>query len=545
VLPVVDLGRGELVARALAAAIAASLLAVSGAGGTTAQTPNLGGTIVFAGVFEPACLNQLVLRCTNSSQDVTFALEKVLLPAFDVDARFKYRPRLVTRVTVSHGPPVTLTYYIRPEARWSDGVPVTAADFLFTHAARLALRSSLDPYARAALLHVRSVTAVDDKTVRVTLRSPFSGWQTLFPNVLPRHVLRGVDLSKIWLDHIDDPKTGAPIGSGPFLVESLERGHELTLIRNPRYWGPHLARVDRLVIRYDVDDPVDPLLQGDLDIARIFPSEVPALRSEPDVRVTAPPSSGYEHFAFRLGSGGHPALRNPFVRRALAYSIDRAAILRALGRPNRRALQSVVYLVQSPYHRANWARYRPRPALARSLFARAGCRRGADGIYSCGGRRLSLRFVTSAGFPTRQTVLATVQAQLRRVGVEVVATYVSNSAFVPRVLPSGRFDVALFGFQFDPNAAGVATIYGCGGRDNYTGYCSRRVSRELARASRMLEGTAQARVLNDADRKIASDVPVLPLYQLAPPTAVRRSVKEFVQLPYNPLADAENWWLDR
>ena len=95
---------------------------------------------------------------------------------------------------------------------------------------------------------MRRVAAVGAKTVRVTLREPFSGWQTLFPNVLPRHVLQGEDLSKIWVDRIDDPRTGNPIGSGPFLVESFERGkaaHARSGI--PRYWGPHLARVDRLV----------------------------------------------------------------------------------------------------------------------------------------------------------------------------------------------------------------------------------------------------------------------------------------------------------
>jgi peptide/nickel transport system substrate-binding protein len=533
------------VARALAAAIFASLLAVSGAGGTGAQTPKLGGTIVVSGGREPPCLNRLVAECKNDDPALLFPAEKVLLPAFDVDARFRFRPRLVTGVTVSHRPPFTLTYHIRPEARWSDGVPVTAADFVFTHVARMARRSSLPPGERDALLHVRRVTAVDAKTVRVTLRSPFSGWQSLFPNVLPRHVLEGVDLSKIWVDRIDDPRTGTPIGSGPFLVESLERGHELRLIRNPRYWGPHLARVDRLIIRYDIDDPVDSLLNGDLDVtSQLFAPQLQPLRNDPDLRVVSPPSPQYEHFAFRLGLGGHPALRNPLVRRALAYGIDRAAILRALG-GHERPLQSVVFLVQSPYHRPNWDRYRPRPASARALLRQAGCTRGADGIYSCGGKRLSLRFVTSAGIPPRQVILTTVQAQLRKVGIEVFPTYVAPQAFFETVLPHGQFDVALFGWVFDPNPAWVTPVFSCGGVQNYTGYCSRPVTRELARAARTLDATAQARILNAADRSIASDVPVLPLFQINPPTVVRRSVKGFAVLPYNPLADAENWWVER
>jgi peptide/nickel transport system substrate-binding protein len=518
------------------------MFAVAPAVGVPTQGAKRGGTIVVRdGEGEPACLNPLAVACLQSNS--LSIVEKVLEPAFDVDARFRFRPRLVSGVTVSRRPPFTLTYHIRREARWSDGVPVTAGDFVFTHAAGLARASSLQAY---ELKHVRRVTAIDAKTVRVTLREPFSGWQQLFPNVLPRHVLEGQDLSKIWVHRIDDPKTGTPIGSGPFLVESLERGKALTLVRNPRYWGPHLARVDRLVIRYDAPfNPVPWLLTGDLDIAFPLPAPVVApLLKNPDFRVVSPPAAGYDHLAFRVGRGGPPTLRNPLVRRAIAYGLDRTAIAHAVHAKG--PLQSIVYLVQSPHRRPNWARYRPKPAFARALLARAGCKRGADGIFSCAGRRLSFRVVTSAGIPPRQVMLETIQAQLRRVGVEVVPTYVSPPVFYGTVLPRGQFEVALFGWVFAPEpASAAAPVYSCGGADNYTGYCSRSVSRALARASRTLDPVVQARILNAADRMIATDVPVVPLLQLNPSNVVRTSVKGFVKLPYNPYSDAENWWLDR
>jgi len=527
---------------AVAAAAVASALLVPGGGASTARTPKLGGTITVVSPVEAACLNPLVATCLNSSP--LPEVEKVLEPAFDVDARFTFRPRLVSGVTVSHRPPFTLTYHIRPEARWSDGVPVTAADFIFTHAATQAQASSLPADQRELLKDVRQVTVVGAKTVRVTLRKPVSGWQQLFPSVLPRHVLEGRDLTKIWVDRIDDPRTGKPIGSGPFLVGSLERGKALTLVRNPRYWGPHVARVDRLVVRYDVADPVASLLKGDVDIVfSLFPQQVAPLRKNRDVSITSPPGAAYEHLGFRIGPGGPPVLRNPLVRRAIAYGLDRAAIARSVAAKG--PLQSIVYLVQSPYRRPNWARYRPKPALARALLASAGCKRGADGIFSCAGRRLSLRFVTSAGIPPRQVILQTVQAQLRKVGVEVVPTYVSGSAWLSTVLPQGFFEVALFGWQFAPDPASAAAVYSCGGVDNYTGYCSHSVSRALAQASRTLDPAVQARILNGADRMIAADVPVIPLFQINPASVARTSVRGFVTLPYNPYSDAENWWVDR
>ena len=66
---------------------------------------------------------------------------------------------------------------------------------------------------------------VDAKTVSVVLRSRFAGWRSLFRTVLPSHVLSGSDPARVWTDGIENPQTGKPIGSGPFLVERWERGN--------------------------------------------------------------------------------------------------------------------------------------------------------------------------------------------------------------------------------------------------------------------------------------------------------------------------------
>ncbi|MBA3562013.1 MAG: hypothetical protein H0W35_04745 [Actinobacteria bacterium] len=463
-------------ARALAAAIVVSLLAVSGAGGAGAQTPRVGGTVVFGLLGEPPCLNVLLGKCTQSVETIRYIAEMILQPAFDVSPEYTYRPRLVSRVTFTKRLPFTLTYHIRRAARWSDGVSVTARDFVFTHRALVA--SELPEFEKRDLRRVRRVSAVDAKTVRVVLRSRFSGWRSLFANVLPSHALQGQDLTKIWTDRIDNPKTGRPIGSGPFLLESWERGRQLTLVRNPRYWGAHRAYLDRIVIRFRVESesPVDWFRNRELDVAWGVGRSggVPELRREPGVKVLAGPSAGYQAFNFRIGPGGHPALRNKLIRRALAHGIDRAALVREVPgeiNPKLRPLQSLLFLVQSPYYRPNWSGYSYRPALATRLLEQAGCRRGADSIYSCAGERLSLRFVTSAGNPNRARILSLVQAQLRRSGVEVVPSFAPPSTFLGTILESGDFDVALFGFFSAPNPTGNA-IFGCGGSANFSGTAS-------------------------------------------------------------------------
>lgn len=110
---------------------------------------------------------------------------------------------------------------------------------------------------------------LDAKTFRVELREPFADWRDLYNLVLPRHALAGEDLTKVWVDRIDSPKTGAAIGSGPFLVSRFERGKQLTLVRNPRYWGSHTAYLDRFIFRFNLDprDPLGPLRRDELDVA--------------------------------------------------------------------------------------------------------------------------------------------------------------------------------------------------------------------------------------------------------------------------------------
>ena len=243
----------------------------------------------------------------------------------------------------------------------------------------------------------------------------------------------------------------------------------MTLIRNPRYWGRR-AYLDRLVLRFRVQstEPVEWFRRGELDIAWGFPAAPPALaalRQERGIRLVSPPSSSWEHLAIRVGPGGHPSLKNKLVRRALAYGIDRTALVRQVlsSVPNSPVHDSVVFVRPSSYYRRNWSGYRRRPAEARRLLGQAGCRTGADGIYVCAGQRLSLRFVTSAGIPPRAQLISLAQAQLRQVGIEVVPTFAPPPVFLGQILPQGEFDLALFAWAGDPSPTGLDEIFGCGG----------------------------------------------------------------------------------
>jgi peptide/nickel transport system substrate-binding protein len=540
----------ELVARSLvlAAAVAVSLLAVSGAGGASAQTPKRGGTVVLNQFGSgPPCLNFLDMRChppLGTGAARLLVAGNTLLGAFQLrDGRM--HPRLVSKVEFTTTPPYTLTYSIRPEARWSDGVPVSARDFVFTY--RTFLRYRLPDHSDPHVTMIRSVGAVAPKTVRVVLRSRFAHWRELFDVVLPRHALAGEDLKAIWTDVIDNPKTGQPIASGPFFIISYESGgadRRLVTRRNPRYWGPHPAYLDQVVLWWSglpQNELIDALRRGKIHRTDLFdPQLVAQARGTRGLRIDVRLAGAWEHFELRLGAGGHPALQNRHVRRALAYGIDRSTIVRELfAHIDSKALpsDSAIYLAEDPAYEPNWRIYRYRPELARRLLVRGGCRLGADGIRFCeqGGGRLSLRFVTRADNPERALTLRLAQAQLLRVGVLVEPIYATQGALFGQILPSGDFDVALF--SWGRTTEGMADFYGCAGVSNFTGYCERGLTGELKEADRILDTGRRAELLNRADRQLAADVPVVPLFQprIAAATAATLSGTRS--------RSWEDWWL--
>jgi peptide/nickel transport system substrate-binding protein len=533
------------VARALAVALLAAALAVGGAG---AATPKRGGTLVIGVPGQGSCLNPFG-PCGITPGDLT----QVLRGAFQVGPDLVPRPDLVSHLTIGRNPP-SLTYHIRPAARWSDGVPVTAEDFRFTHRVFATTRTTSPnrPDARPLYGTIRRVQVLGPKTFRVELRKP-ALWDNrflFFEVVLPLHALAGEDIAAVWRTRVDNPKTGRLIGSGPFLA-SLEPGRQLTLVRNPGYWRRH-AHLDGIVLRVTPleDRGLGPAARrNEVDIVPccFHPADV---RPLPGWRVVATPSIGKEHLAFRVGPGGHPALRSRAVRQALAYGIDRVELDRRLSAAfgaRRRPLDSSVFVAEEAGYRANWRGYRYDPRRARRLLEQAGCTRGSDGIYSCEGRRLTLRLVTTVGGgnPPRVLTVELVRAQLQRAGVEIQPVYAPNAAFFNTLLERGDYHIALFTWNFWSGRAMPDVI--CGHTSNFTGYCNRLVMRDLARADSVVDPKQRARALNAADARLVRDVPLLPLYQQPLVVGVRTVVRGLrpgasFELSFQ---RSEGWWLDR
>lgn len=431
-----------------------------------------------------------------------------------------------------------VTYRLRPETRWSDGQPMSDADFEFSWR----IQRSSDP-ARGGcpdLLgttgydQIRSVQGKDGgKTVEVTFSPPFADWKALFNQQLfPAHWMdRGDPAANCAMIRRGWPAAeGIPVSAGPWRIDGANVDAEkktVILTPDPAYWGRR-PKVDRLIwqgFSSDAAAVVGALASGEIDVADPEPQLdlIGQLRKlEPGVRTEIGPALRFDHLDFNTR---RVHLRQPAVRRAIATALDRPQLVRAtVGQidPAAQVLNNRMYVNNQPeYQATNDGRYERGDAdAARRLLEGAGYTRGSDGIYLRDGRRLSLELVTTQKDRLRISTAQVIAAQLEAAGIEV-RIYPNPNIFGGRnkfaSLESGQFDMALFAWISAPFVSGNRDTYetprGGSGSQNYTGAGNSRVDKLFRDLVAEIDPGTFAAVANQIDRLLWADLYTIPLFQ--------------------------------
>jgi peptide/nickel transport system substrate-binding protein len=365
-----------------------------------------------------------------------------------------------------------------------DGIPVTAADVVATYQAILdPARAS--PH-RGTLTHLKSVTAVDPRTVDFEL----SRADPLFPGLLVIGILRARDAAADRLPVI-------PIGSGPFRLSEPPKATRILMQR--------LA--DQQLIEFDVVPSETTralkLVRGELDLTQggLSPELVHWLRQQPAVRVTQQPGTVFSYLGFNLAGGPTQDLR---VRRAIAHAIDREAIIRYVFKDQARLANAILV----PEHWAGNAALTPipyAPPTARALLRETG--------YSPA-RPLTLSYKTSNDH-FRQRIATVLQAQLRDVGILLqIQNYDWGTLYGD--IKAGRFEIfslSWVGLQL-PDILRHAFH-----RESMPPAGANRGRYQSARVDQLIEAAESATAMRDKvndyralQAKLQRDLPYVPLW---------------------------------
>jgi peptide/nickel transport system substrate-binding protein len=539
-----------LLAGALLAALAIAATGSARVNGPNSASASKAGTLVFGaeqGGGPDWCLNLILDVDCNAFWNVVFQTP-VIRGAFLVTPDFKYKPDLISRYQLQTRP-MRLTYYIRQNAKWSDGVQVTGKDFRFTWqtATNPKYKEHIDPLGWE---DIRSVTG-NGKVVKITFKKNFAAWRGLFNYVLPQHALQGTDMLTVWNDCICNPKKGnTPISNGPFLLTRFDRGAGITLTKNRRGWYGKPAKLDSIVFRFitNTNSEIQAIRSGEVDA--IYPQPQLALadlRNQSGLRVVTHLGLQWEHIQIQQGAKGNPLAKQKWLRQALITSLNRSAAARALyGTLNPRVgvLNSVSRLTnEKTYDPKHFNKWNYNPAKVNQMMNAHNCSKGGDGIFRCGGTKVSFDFASTTGNALRALAFTIFQDQAQRAGIELRNGFVPAGTLFGSKLPAHDFDLAMFTQIVTTDPHYVVSTFSCGSPSNYFEYCNRTVTNLLGRSDRELNDAKRLALVNRAGAIMGNDVPVIPLFQRPTYFVFKTSIKGMVDNPTSqgPSFNAENW----
>ena len=487
--------------RRLAAACAAAILTACAGSSAAPRTLHMALQADFPG------LNPLVLENANVSQYAPLFHGFLLR----TDGDNHLIPDLATEVPTAANGGIskdgrTVTYHLRRNVRWHDGAPFDARDVVFSF--RAAMNPANNVPDRTGFDHVKTIRALDDHTVRVTLTSAFTpfvpacltmGANDPYP-ILPAHLLE----KKVDLNH--DPYSAKPVGLGPYKVTAWERGARVVLDADPAYWRgkPAIARIElRFVPSANTLGTEWTAGHVDLGVARNSAGRALAdtIRRAPGTHVILKPHYQFDYLMFNTARA---PLDDERVRAAIVRGIDRHRIMRDLegdlylpGEGDRLPGQFAYdpALKQPPYD----------PAAAAKLLDAAGWRM-AGGVRMKNGTPLTLELVGITEIPLTDRFDLIAQQQLAALGVRAsLKSYGYNLAWATAaeggVYQNGRFHLSLSGWQ--PNGVGDHSyLFRCDrrppGGENFDRICDPA----LDAAAQTELTTTDPRVEADADRRI-------------------------------------------
>ncbi|SNZ03473.1 peptide/nickel transport system substrate-binding protein [Persephonella hydrogeniphila] len=366
-------------------------------------------------------------------------------------------------------------FYLRKDAKWFDGKPVTADDVVFTYN-EIYYNPDIPSSVKDMLYIERKkfkVRKIDKYTVEFVIPKPFAPFlQAVGQPILPKHILKKYVDNKTFTSTwgINTPPEQL-IGTGPYRLVEYVIGQYAVYERNPYYWEkdrigqkiPYIPKIKAQIIG-DPDVRLIKFLSGEIDYYGVRPSDLPEVlpkAKEKDFTVYnlgATPSTLFVVFnqnpkapipKYKL-----KWFRNKKFRQAISYATDRMGIINIAYN----GLAYPIYTAVTPANRRLFdENYYPKYPFnlkkAKELLLEIGFKEGKDGfLYDSEGHKLQFTLITNSGNKERETIGNILKDDLKRIGIDVNFQSIDFNNLVSRLMSNYDWEAVIIGLtgSMDP-----------------------------------------------------------------------------------------------
>ena len=423
------------------------------------------------------------------------------------------------------------TFYLRPTAKWSNGDPVTAGDFVASfkriltpslgagYAYLLYVIDQAEPFNKGKFADFNQVgvTTLDARTLQIKLDHPsptFLSLLTLAPFMpvhLPTIAKYGAiaDRANPWA------KPGNLVSNGPFILKEWRLNKRMVLAKSPTYWDAETVRLKEIHLHpgESRDAEERAFRTGQLHLTEsLAPSKIDAWRNDPQHQLRIDAYLGTEFYRININ---RPFLNDRRVRRALALAVDRDAIVNKILRGG----QSPAHAFTPPAT-AGYTSTTQIPTdfeAARALLIEAGYPGGK------GAPPIDLLFNTSE---SHRAVAEAIQEMWRReLGLEVRLLNQEYTSLLS-ARRSGDFQILRspwIGDYVDPSS--FLSVWTANSGNNYTGWKDPLFDQLLFEAERTADAAARNTLYQKAEAILLNDAPLIPIYHYNHIFLIQPSVK--------------------
>ena len=423
--------------------------------------------------------------------------------------------------------PTTWVFKLRPNAKWSNGDPVTAEDFVF------GIRRFLDPKTASTysstygvfLLNGAAIVkgtkpsadvgikAIDKLTVEVKTAYPVS----FLPALMSNNNLGPVHKASLEKHGKDWTKPGNLVSNGAFTLKEWQVNNRLVIQKNPQYWDAANVQLTQVTYLPVEDGNADVKLfeSGENEfVYQLPPGTFETYKAKFPKEIKNSPILGLRYYSYQTQN---PVFKDVRVRKALSMVIDRDILSQRVTADGQApAYSAMVAGIEgadvTPYDWSTWPMDK-RVAEAKKLLADAGVKPGAKFTFS----------YNTSEYHKKMAVFAASEWKTK-LGLSIETETMEFKVLLKK-RHDGTFEMARNGWLADYNdATSFLALIRCDSDQNNNFNCNREAEKLIEEGSKLTDQAKRKALLTQASKMIMDDYPMIPLLQYSLPRLIKSYV---------------------